>query len=244
MRHISISILLFFFISTSCKKTIVNIETPVRYTDSVSFSINGKNYVCNERHTSGAGNRQMNIKPSDTVITGRRWQYETGNFYWYGEKDSTLYSINEGFRAESTQGYASIDIEFNRKYGNNQLKRNYLLEPMENSLIFNKGKQPFAVDLNLENTMEGVSIEVYNKEAAGLLSTYIPGFSILINTKLPKSIQDDSSFQVTKIQLLENDIYLVEARFEVNLFDEKAKLYKLKNGFLRIKTSMKRYRMS
>ena len=241
MKHLTISFLLFFFILASCKKSVVELERNMPYADSVSFSINGKNYVCAERNTSGMANRQINIKPSDTVITGRRWQYMTGKFYWYGEKDSTLYSISEDFLADSTYGYTHIDISFNKKYGNNQMKRNFFLHPIDSSLIFKKGKQPFAVDLNLENTMEGVAIEVHTKEAVGLLSTYIPGFSILINTKLPRTIQDESSFEITKLQLLENGIYLVEARFEVNLFDEKGKAYKLKNGFLRFKTNMKRY---
>ncbi len=241
MKHLQLSFLVFLLIIASCKKSKVEVEEPTRYTDiqytdSVSFSINGKDYMSTDRYSSGWANRQVNIKRSDTLITGRKAEYMIGGFYWYGEKDSTLYSISAGFVDD-----APIKISFHKKFGNNEMKGNNFLYPSGSSLIFNKGEQPFAVDLNLENTMEGVSIEVYTKELKDLLSTYIPGFSRLTDSKLPRASQEESSFEVTKLQLLENGIYLVEARFEANLFDDQAKMYKLKNGFLRLKTYMKRY---
>ena len=184
----------------------------------------------------GIGNRQINIKPYSALVSNQDWEYNTGGYYWYGEKDSTLYDTFYGFIEKD---YSSINISFSKKYNNNQLqKRPTILAPADNSSIFKVGPQSFAVDLNLENTMEGISIVVLDRDMTGELSTYIPGFSILIRTDLTKNIQDNSKFVITKVQKLDEKLYLVEAEFAVNLFDKNGKLYRLEKGFLSLKTSM------
>lgn len=227
---------------SSCKEsdTALVPEKKLAFVDSVSFAINGKTYIANERDLNGIGNRQINIKPSATLIADQNWAYDTGGFYWYGEKDSILYDTFYGF--SSKDYHNNIKISFSKKYNKNQLhKSSQLLVPDDNFDVFRIGRQSFAVDLNLENTMAGVSIEFQTNEIATQLSSYIPGFSILVKTSLTKDIQDNSQFEIIKVQKLDDKFYLIEAKFEMNLFDKNGKLYRVENGFLRLNTAMKSF---
>lgn len=231
-----------FLVFTACKKNTADVAPgdEQAYADSVSFSIDGKSYIFSEQNTAGIGNRQINIKPSITLINDQEWEYNTGGFYWYGEKDSLLYDTFYGFTSEDSKN--RINISFSRKYHKNALQKVFpVLAPEDNSEIFKVGVQPFAVDLNLENTMDGISIEVKTQELATQLSSYIPAFSIMIRTDLSKNIQNNSRFEITKVQKLDEKFHLIEGRFEVNLFDGTGKLYRLEKGFFRLKTTMKVY---
>ena len=239
MKYLKIYFLLLALISiAACKENSSDpTQNPAVYTDSVSFVINGKEYVCNQRNTSGIGNRQVNVKPSPTLINGQDPEYYTGGIYWYGEKDSTLYDAFYKFRSEIEKN--NFQVSFSKKFGNNQLRKSFtFFIPMDNSALFIQGKQSFAVDLNMENTMDGVSIEA-NLSGLPELSSYIPGFSILLRTSLDKTIQNNSTFEITKIQKLDDKQMLIEAKFELNLFDKDGKLYRLQKGFLRFKTVTK-----
>ncbi|MBB6499646.1 hypothetical protein [Pedobacter cryoconitis] len=227
----------------ACKKT--NNETtpnPVDkkiayYNDSVSFTINEKQYVLNNRYSSGIGNQPLNIKSSPTVIEGGKLAYQTGGYYWYGAKDSTLYSVSRGF--QSSKGGDDFEILFTKKFNDSQLQGGpVMLTPKDYYNLFKLGKQSFAVDLEKENTMDGISIKFRGNDMKDGLTSNIPGFSILIRSGLKKDIQDNSNFEITRVEKLGDNRYLVEAKFEINLFNNDAKLYRLKEGFLRITTRM------
>ena len=232
-------LLLIFTIFSSCKKdNSESIEEEVRLvSDSISFTINNQPYFFDSQNEIGIGNRQINIKPSISQISGRNAAYITGGFYWYGEPDSTLFNVEHGFIGNNyTQ---SIKISFSKKYKNEQLK-NYLsfLIPENNFDILKIGKQKFAVDFKKENTTEGVSLEFRSRDHSGTLSTFIPGFSILVKANLTKNIQDNSTFEIVKIQKVDEIYHMIEAKFSLNLYDENAKLYRLENGFLRFKVKI------
>jgi hypothetical protein len=67
-------------------------------------------------------------------------------------------------------------------------------------------------------------LEVNLSEIPDVLVTYIPGFSILIRSNLKKDIRDDATFKIEKCEKFDNELYLIEAKFEVNLFDSKGNL--------------------
>ena len=69
--------------------------------DSLSFSLDEKLYVL-EPDGQGFGNRQVNVKPYDEEISGRSYAYLTGNKFWYGSVDSTLYHAQFGFTTFSS----------------------------------------------------------------------------------------------------------------------------------------------
>lgn len=236
-----LSVLLLF---AACKKNELtppkteDIETETLYKDSISFVVNGKQYVCSDRYLVGSGNRQINLKPYSTKIIGRRSAVETGNFYYYGSADSTMYEAHFGF--SSRPEFSDIKFIFSKHYRNSDLKQNIsLLVPPDNSELLQLGKQSFSVDYEQENTTEGVALEARLGGIPGQLSTYIPGFSILIKTNLPKTLQDNSNFEIVKVQKLDRGFYLIEAKFELNLYDANAKLYRVEKGFMRLLTDMK-----
>ncbi len=210
-------------------------KNPVSYSDSISFSIGSQLYVFGSRYKAGISNRAIDVKPSPTKIPGGKLAEETGGFYWYGVPDSTLYSVFYGF--PSVVSGNELDVSFTKRYKDGVLTRQGALLVADNHLdIIKKGKQSFAVDYDKENTMDGIVIELYKQ--GKFLTTAIPGSSILVRSNLKNDIQNNSSFEITKVEQIQDDRYVVEARFDVNLFDEDAKLYRAANGFLRFTTNM------
>ena len=232
-----------FFIALSalsaCKKeSIPNTPEPIAekiLSDSISFGINGKQYIFNNLYGVGFGNRQVNIKQSPVIIADRKPAYTTGGYYWYGEKDSTLYSAF--FKLDANKQQGDLQVSFSKKFRNNELiVAQQFLTIKDYLSLLKLGKQAFSVDLGKENSMDGIAIDLNSSDFAENLSTTIPGFSILVRSNLGKNIQDNSLFEITKITKLKENQYLIEANFEVNLYDKNEQLYRAKNGFLRITT--------
>lgn len=241
LKNTSIYSLIFIVLSalSACKKeSIPNTPKPIAekiLSDSISFGINGKQYIFNNLYGAGFGNRQVNIKQSPVIIADRQPAYITGGYYWYGEKDSTLYSAFYKLNADKQQG--DLQVSFSKKFRNTQLiVDQQFLKIKDYFSLLRFGKQTFSVDLDKENSMDGIAIDFNNSNLSGNLSTTIPGFSILVRSNLGKNIQDNSLFEITKIEKLEGNQYLIEANFEVNLYDKNEQLYRAKNGFLRITT--------
>lgn len=225
----------------SCKKisneNIAQIPERISYKDSVSFTINNQQYVFDYTYSSGIANRAINVKPSEVIINDGKLAYQTANYYWYGEKDSTLYSVS--YSLESKQPGDDFKIWFTKKYKDSQLQRGFQLYAPKNHLeIFKTGKQSFAVDLDKENTVEGVFIDFNGTGISEHLISGIPGVSIVQRGILNKDIQKDSNFEITKVEKIKDNVYVIEAKFELNLYDAKEQLYRAKNGFLKITTSM------
>jgi hypothetical protein len=225
---------------TSCKKEAqqpepVSVPVPEAKAitrDSISFSIDGKFYAFNEKYSRGLGNQPVDIKPSATILTGRKLAYQTGNLYWYGEPDSTLFTAISKFKSASNVGH--LELIFARKFKDAQLQKSGILYlPGRNEDVFKVGKMPFAVDLEKENTMEGIALSLFNTPNSKALSTCKPGFSILLQAGLKNDIQNNSTFEITSIKNIQEGYVQVEGKFELNLFDEDAKQYRVKNGFIR-----------
>jgi hypothetical protein len=229
-------LLITIFIISSCKKTDKNLsKDSIIVSDSISFYVDNQLYVFNKRNITGIGNQQVNIKPSQNKLIGRESAYETGNLFWYGDKDSTLYHINYGF-ISSQDVSNTFEIFFNKKFNNKELfLDNSILIPTDNLDLYKVGKKEFAIDLNLQNTTDGISIKFYSKDLKQTLISTIPGFSILDNSNLSKTIQDDSNFEITKF---DKENRIIEANFNLNLFDKSGKLHRAINGFARFKVAL------
>lgn len=225
----------------SCEKinneNIAQVPERISYKDSVSFSINDKAYAFDYTYSSGISNRAINVKPSQIIINDGKLAYQTANYYWYGEKDSTLYAVS--YALESKRPGEDFKVWFTKKYKDSQLQRGFQLYAPKNHLeIFKTGKQSFAVDLDKENTAEGIAIDFDGTGISSHLSSSIPGSSIVQRSDLKKEIQKNSSFEITKVEKIKDNVYTIEAKFELNLFDIREQLYRVQNGFLRITTSM------
>ena len=237
----------YFLISSvfilSCKKDRSEPIIPVKekdvvYKDSISFTLDGKAYDIGYKNQEGVGNRQFNLKPSSTPIEGLKVARTSGGYYWYGPKDSILCDYLAGFSMRAHDG--NIKFSFSKKYKIDQLKKDVFLWVPENITdILKEGKHSFATDFNTEITLDGVAIEAYLKGIDGTLTSYIPGNSILTPTNLTKEVQNNSVFEITKLQKTDTGNYIVEAKFELNLFDKNERLYRLENGFFRMISRLK-----
>jgi hypothetical protein len=218
----------------SCKKTDLKPIAEQKITDSISFSMDRTSYTFNQTNLVGIVNRQINIKPFSEAIAGRDYAYETAGKFWYGTPDSTMYAAQFGLISDTNPG--SLEITFNKKYRTSDLTKSLIVKaPKDQSEIFKPGKLPFAIDYDKENTREGVVMEFYVKGRS--LTTKKPGFSIYIQSHR-MDVQDDSSFEILKVDHIGGDQYLMEARFTLNLFDAEENLYRVENGFLRKNINM------
>ncbi|WP_164126279.1 hypothetical protein [Sphingobacterium luzhongxinii] len=235
-------ILLFFMISlVSCQKDGEEISvdeqewnTDPTNRDSISFTLNDKTYSSNEMNGFGFSNKQINIKPYSSAIKNRETAYATGGYWWYGESDSLLFEQTFSFKLPE---FSSISFGFSKKYEKNKLlQKTAVLAPKSNDSTFLVGPAQFATDNNLENTAEGVSLELYPLQTGKVLTTSIPAYSVLLRSKLDNQLQDDSYFHIIKIDTLQHDVLCIEARFELNVYNEKGASYRIKDGFIRFKT--------
>ncbi|MFT2009256.1 hypothetical protein ACMA1I_11320 [Pontibacter sp. 13R65] len=245
MEKLRLYTFLFILISISaCKKdapeAVPEEQEATAFAEQISFEMNGKKYSSDVRSGSGRGNRQINIKPYTNPFSGRRYEYQTGGYFWYGEKDSTLFDTFYNF--SSRKELISIKISFSKKFHNDQLRKSLnLIIPIDKLDLFKEGKQTFAVDLDKENTTEGValSLNIIYEQEFKTLTSYMPGFTILIRPEMNKDIQQNSNFEITKVQKIDDNRIFVQAKFELNLFDEEGTLYRAENGFVEFKTSIK-----
>lgn len=243
MKYLIPHTLLFIFLLAfcSCKKNSnegapgINNQNTINYRDSISFMIGEHQYVFYQKNSVGISNRPFNVKRSATAIQGGKLAYQTGGTYWYGAPDSTLYAVIYGFPSSSLGN--NLELSFTKKYNDSELEQGPVYLQAKSHLdIFKIGELPFAVDYDKENTMDGMVIELNSK--GKILSTKVPGFSILIRSALNNDIQNNSNFEITKIEHLKEDKYLIEAKFNANIFDGDENLYRIKNGFLRLTTYM------
>lgn len=236
------AVMLVLLLLAACKKESTDVfpeEQALAYADSLSFEIDGKAYSFDERNSSGFGNSQVNIKPYSDTISGQKWAYRTGNRYWYGENDSTLYYILYELGSQKETG--SAKISFSKKFHNDQLRKSKstLSIPSDHLGILKEGRQTFAVDFGMENTTEGVALEVHLAELPSALTSYRPGFSIVVRPDLDMSMQKNSSFEIIKVQRIDDNLMFVQAKFALNLFDAEGKLYRLENGYAEFRAAIK-----
>ena len=227
----------------SCKKDDVEVIEPdpdkgeiQQVNDSLSFNIGSEKYVLVRSNSRGIGNRQINLKPFNDKIPGREAAAFTAGKYYYGEIDSTLYCSYFGM-VTNTDDRSSAELIFTKKFSLREVHPfSILLIPKDQSQVIKVGKQSFATDFSKENTKDGIVLNLYIN--GNSLTSTVPGFSIAMQSQM-KDIQKDSSFEITKVEKVEGDIYMLEAKFTMNVFDEEEKLYRVENGYLR-----KRFNMS
>lgn len=240
MKNLSLYHLIFvlLFITACNKKNDPTASVEKAFRDSLSFEINGKAYSYNGRFLVGSGNRQINLKPYDSMLEGRRLARGFNGHYWYGAVDSILYEAR--FESQTSLESGQVNVIFTKQFKTDQLKKNiFLFVPTDNKTVIKAGQVPFAVDYEQENTTEGVVVEANLNDIAKSLTSYIPTEEAVRVKKLKKDLQNNSSFEIIRLQKLsDSEKYLVEARFELNLYDDTAKMYRLEKGFMRLLTDM------
>lgn len=211
------------------------INSITEYSDSISFDIGDKHYHFNQTNSIGIGNSQINVKAYNNAIPGRTYATVTAGKFWYGAIDSTMYSAIFGLRSDLNER-STLEIYFNKKFKINELDSAFrTLTPKNQFGVFKIGNQSFAIDYGKENTRDGV---VFNLSLSNhFLSSLKPGFSIALQS-FKMDIQDNSMFEITKIEHIEGNKYLVEAKFVLNLFDNEERLYRVEKGYMRKNVDM------
>ena len=235
--------LLAILLISACKKdeVIVEPEIPVVkeqgfLTDSISFTLGDKRYTNEYKPNSlaprGASNRGTNMKLG--TVKGDWYLSHGADGYWVGAADSVQYSSFSTTRLNQDVG--EIEVEFAKNFRrSNILYIGALYYPRFEDDYYALGDYKYALDFGREGKDEGVAIRL-SLSTFGKLSSYSP-FNLNKESKLTVESQLNSTFKVLKIaEIKGTDYVIIEARFEVNLFDENENPVKVSEGYFRIST--------
>lgn len=204
--------------------------------DSISFTIDNKSYSSAKMNGFGFSNKQVNIKPHAAVLENREAAYSLGGYWWYGEKDSLIFEQTFTFRFED---YSSVTLAVNKKYHSSDLLQKADIKAPKNiNATFGVGPLNFATDNNRENTKDGISLEYYPQDTRKVLTSFVPTLSVLNHSSLNNKLQDNSYFEIIRLDTLSSQTLLVEARFELNVYSNEEQAYRIKDGFVRFKTKL------
>lgn len=227
--------------TTACKKEKISeslpepAQTQTNYADSIYFKIEGTAYQGEGTSSYGVSNGQTNLKAFDNEISGRTYAIATGNRFWYGDVDSTFYGIHHKMNLKNGEA----EIIFTQKMLTSKMHKDISLKIYQNNEDFFKvGKRTFATDYEMENSTDGIILTARDggKYKAPLTSSR-PGSSILNRPDIGKEIQKDSRFEIIKTEKLTDRVMLIQATFELNLYDQEGKKYKVTDGFYQKKIS-------
>ena len=209
----------------ACRKEIKPEEEPqanvINLNDSCSYTIDGKQFTCDNLVSFGRGNSGANLD----IATG---EYDPDTSLYF-----TSYAL---MNKEGGGGY--LDISFIKKYGKNQLTKTWfggILGPATDLELYKKGEHNYAVEYERSNSQNGIAFAVINttNTSSERLITYINA-SAFWSTTIPSDCQNDSKFEIVKLFPLADGSHIMEAIFTATVFDAKEKAKKLENGYLRL----------
>lgn len=208
---------------SACKKekTAKEFEPPV-LKDSVSYTVNGKSYVSNKIEKGTTLTTQSNTK----ITSGVNF-----NYLIQGDKDSLLFVRDFTIKADKS----FVILSFIKVYNNGETEYStennggWLNYPKSKTDIFSPGIYKYATDFWRNNSISGIAIRMINDK--GDFRSY--GQSDLNKpASVTQTDQKDSKFEIISIQKRKSD-YLLEARFNLSVFDENKQVQKIENGYLR-----------
>jgi len=214
---------LFFF--AACKKDnptiepplVIEKEDPLEYAkDSISYSIDGITYKVSKFSSFySAGNRQPYSKV-DSIVKNA--------YYISGLKDSVSYSRKYGIYNEGE----SVDVIFIKTYNKASMLQSLVLRPKDMMDLFAVGTRNYALDYGRDNIQNGVALSISNG-----FKTY-GSESFRTPPQLGPDAQKNSKFEITSLKKLKSGTYILEAKFNAMVYNEKNESKKLENGYLRL----------
>jgi hypothetical protein len=215
---------LFFF--AACKKDNPTIEpeNPLELLkDSASYAIDGKAYNVIDIEKNWTYTTQSNLK----ITSGVNFNYQLE-----GDKDSLLFVREYSIRAP----YTNIAISFLKIYNKNETaltnenNGGYLNYPKNKTDIFSPGLYKYSTEFFRSNSTSGIAFTLINQQ--GVFKSYSQS-----DLGKPSSVtqidQNGSKFEIISLKKRKSD-YLLEAKFNLNVFDENKKQLKIENGYLRL----------
>ncbi|QPH41683.1 hypothetical protein [Pedobacter endophyticus] len=191
--------------------------------DSASFLINGRTYNALAIEKRGTLTTQSNLK----ITSGINYNYEL-----VGDKDSILFVREYDIRAS----YTKIAVSFIKIYHNDETvygeenNGGYLYYPKNKTEIFAPGLYKYSTDFFRKNSTSGIAFTLINQQ--GVFKSY--GQSDLGKpASVTQEDQRESKFEIISLRKRKAD-YLLEARFNLTVFDENKKPLKIDNGYMRM----------
>lgn len=224
MRLVNILGLFVVLLSLSaCKKeNTLNEPSITLVKDSASYTVNGKKYVSHKIEKGLTLTTQSNTK----ITSGVNF-----NYLIQGDKDSILFVRNFTIKADKSFMILSFIKVYNNVETENTNENNggYLNYPKNKTDIFSKGMYKYSTDFWRNNSISGIAIRMINDN--GDFKSY--GQSDLGKpASVTQTDQKDSKFEIISIQKRKSD-YLLEAKFNLNIFDDNKQVQKIENGYLR-----------
>jgi len=224
MKLVNILGLLAVLIALSaCKKeNTVNEPSITLLKDSASYIVNGKKYVSNKIERGPTFTTQSNTK----ITSGVNF-----NYLIQGDKDSILFVRDFTIKADKSFMILSFIKVYNNAETENTNENNggYLNYPKNKTDIFSKAMYKYSTDFWRNNSISGIAIRLINNN--GDFKSY--GQSDLAKpASVTQTDQIDSKFEIISIQKRKSD-YLLEAKFNLNVFDDNKQVQKIENGYLR-----------
>lgn len=186
-------------------------------TDTCSYTIDGIRFSYKYLNSFGKGTQEADI------------DLQTGK----GHPDSSMFSIKFGFNSE----LGFFEIRFMKKYGKNQLSigKSNVLVPENEMELFTLGEYPYALDFERFSSQDGIAISTLNRinNISYNGKSYQPSWRNF-PTSIGHDAQKDSYFEITSLDTLSDGRIVMEAKFNVNIFDVNEKIKKVKDGFLRL----------
>ncbi|MBC7418971.1 MAG: hypothetical protein H7325_12555 [Pedobacter sp.] len=144
-----------------------------------------------------------------------------------------MYTVFKKFGVEN----GTIEITFAKKLKQNQLEAHISLSGFaDNASLYTVGNRGFATDYHVGQKLDGIVVDFSGRGRDSELSSYVPYYTIIKNIDLGPDIQKNSKFEIIKSEKIGENRLLVEAKFELNLYDDNGKKYRVENGYYRFKT--------
>ena len=189
--------------------------------DSVSYTIDGKNYILTTTSGTTSGYTDADRK-IDSIVHGNE-------YYVSGRKDSVFYFRSFDYRSDTAPGY--VELSFFRKYSLNEVNKIVLNGPLDGATLFKPGNYVYGTDFMRQNATNGVAIGVnamgatYSNQVLGIPSPITP------------ASESNAHFQIVSLKLVSDQYpgqYVLEAKFDATLFDGNGSTKQLTNGYARI----------
>ncbi|TCD12566.1 hypothetical protein EZ449_00525 [Pedobacter frigidisoli] len=209
----------------ACKKESPIIEPPIVkpdeteiIRDSVAYVMDGK---LNTASKYSSGWKVSNVQPNSKVDSIVNYAY-----YISGDKDSVMYSKTYSFYKNSNK----IDFIFIKKYNKKVMTSGFLYEPSDIRDFYAVGMRNYALDYERNNSQNGIAINVNNE---GAYKTY-GSDSFRIPPTLSADAQQNSKFEIISVKKTKTGLYILEARFNAKVYDDKNGSKRIDNGYLKI----------
>lgn len=191
--------------------------------DSCSFLVAGKSYTLMSQSPFSIRNAPANRNKLDSVVKGIK--------YYSGDKDSIAFNRNYIFFNNAAG--TNFRIYFIKKYNKKDMELNKLnlLQPKNGEELFQPGQYNYAVDYGREDATDGIALEFSDGDTFYSYSKAFIGRPALIT----KESQQHSKFETIRFVKRTDGTYLLEAKFNVTVFDKDEVVKKnIENGYMRL----------